>query len=813
MAAPIGQMNIVLSANAATFSEAISQAQRQLDALANKSKAAGHSTVSSVQAASAALRELNGDFTNNIRAVERFITTIPGVGSALKAAFPLVGGVAFAALLAEMGKKIYEFQKQMTELPTKIQDGFRQMNLSTQMAADNLRLVNDRLQNEINKLEGKPQNNLAIALDEARIKADDLYKSAFQAMEKTKELLAANKISQFTGFFRQQDATTDVAATVNKYRSSIAGRAFELDDATRRGDKGGIDKGTRDLAAVRKEYADYLDGEIKKRTGTVTSDIVGVGPMAYGKLKGDQTANLNILRGERGAMYAEDDLATQQQRNADEVPKLEGLRAGKGAQSEQLRKFEEERDKQIQNGAMNESKRGLLSAEADRNFWSARINAFKAGSSEYQTIEKKIAADDVKMYEEHKAATSSQRKLAVDTFYMQPGNEVNAAVAKLNDQLRIQAEAVSRTGPEWEAFNREASRTREIVQAANSAMQEWKLSQDVATGAISKHGAAMQIAALHAADYAGKIAILQAELQQLAQDQKNLDPNAADYQSRNREIQTRGARVGNEVLQTQNQAALTAAQDKLNEFNTTGLGGAIKALQEFAAEGNDLSRAFHELTSGALKGFNELLTTGISTRHFHWNRELSNYGAGLARSGAGVALNRAEGAVFGGVFGKLGTKGNPMIVAFEGIGGDLSSMGKTMFSGFKMPNVAAIANAGDSASKGSGFWGGLTKIFSSFVGGFADGGNVSAGSMAWVGERGPELAVFGSDAHIIPNGPSMAMGGGDTHIGYIDARGATSPAQVAAQVREAARAGAQMGRSMAASDRKDEQRRKIGTGR
>jgi hypothetical protein len=102
----IGVMQIVLTSNNANFSQGIAEAQRRLDALAGTAKNAGHSTVSSMQASSAALRELNGDITNNIRAVERFITTIPGAGKALQAIFPLVGGIAFGAMLVEVGTNL-----------------------------------------------------------------------------------------------------------------------------------------------------------------------------------------------------------------------------------------------------------------------------------------------------------------------------------------------------------------------------------------------------------------------------------------------------------------------------------------------------------------------------------------------------------------------------------------------------------------------------------------------------------------------------------------------------------------------------------
>jgi hypothetical protein len=95
-----GSVNINLSMNAVTFTQGIKSAQAELDKFAGKSKAAGHSTVSSMQAASASIREMNGNFANNTRAVERFITTIPGVGNVLKAAFPIVGGLAFGAMIS-----------------------------------------------------------------------------------------------------------------------------------------------------------------------------------------------------------------------------------------------------------------------------------------------------------------------------------------------------------------------------------------------------------------------------------------------------------------------------------------------------------------------------------------------------------------------------------------------------------------------------------------------------------------------------------------------------------------------------------------
>ena len=71
--------------------------------------------------------------------------------------------------------------------------------------------------------------------------------------------------------------------------------------------------------------------------------------------------------------------------------------------------------------------------------------------------------------------------------------------------------------------------------------------------------------------------------------------------------------------------------------------------------------------------------------------------------------------------------------------------------------------------------------------GFANGGDVAAGTTAWVGERGPELVRFGSAAHVTPN---HKLGNASTeptqmHSISIDARGAHDPAQTEAAVHRA----------------------------
>ena len=63
--------------------------------------------VSSMQATSGAIRLVEGDITRNVRAVEKFISSIPGVGKAMQAIFPIVGGIAFAGMIAKIGAEMF----------------------------------------------------------------------------------------------------------------------------------------------------------------------------------------------------------------------------------------------------------------------------------------------------------------------------------------------------------------------------------------------------------------------------------------------------------------------------------------------------------------------------------------------------------------------------------------------------------------------------------------------------------------------------------------------------------------------------------
>jgi hypothetical protein len=167
------------------------------------SEGLGHG-VSSIQATSGALRILEGNFTQNLRAAERFVATTLGLGSVLQNAFPVIGGIAFLGMitaLVEHAQKAYEWFQRLQDAPGKLRAAFLELNGSIRVQNDQLAVTNDHLQAEINKLSGKPGNGLKLALDEARLSADRLGESLLKDLDRAQELLdkKENKVGSFAG--------------------------------------------------------------------------------------------------------------------------------------------------------------------------------------------------------------------------------------------------------------------------------------------------------------------------------------------------------------------------------------------------------------------------------------------------------------------------------------------------------------------------------------------------------------------------------------------------------------------------------------
>ena len=266
-------ISIRLSAGTAGFVAEMDKSAAKVVEFGAKVKSAHGGAVSNVQATSAALRVMEGSWTNNLRASERFIANVAGLGPILQKAFPIVGGLAFAGLLAKLGEELTDFIKKVQETPRAISSAFRSIDEPLRLANDQLRLSIDKTTNEINKMLGKRQNTLAIQLDESRIAADKLYDSVDKTLGKVEELFKAEGIGRVNAFFTGRESTHDDEENNKRLRDNMAAiesdRINSVDAIEKKRDAGAnlasVQKATQLVnEAAAKRTLDLLDQEINK---------------------------------------------------------------------------------------------------------------------------------------------------------------------------------------------------------------------------------------------------------------------------------------------------------------------------------------------------------------------------------------------------------------------------------------------------------------------------------------------------------------------------------------------------------------------
>lgn len=152
------------------------------------------------------------------RHVQSFVAELPGVATALAAAFPILAVVA-------IGKAVLEFteylKKQNEEMERARQEAF---NVAAGFAAhgDALRITNLRLQDQIAILQKKPASNgIAIAMLEAKKAVDDLISEFDKAIGKEDEALKGQRQGMFSKIFNGDSGQNDIIDQAKQFKLTI----------------------------------------------------------------------------------------------------------------------------------------------------------------------------------------------------------------------------------------------------------------------------------------------------------------------------------------------------------------------------------------------------------------------------------------------------------------------------------------------------------------------------------------------------------------------------------------------------------------
>jgi hypothetical protein len=263
-----------------------------------------------LQAASAASIVLSG--VSSRRAFENFLTKTLSLGPALKAVFPIIGGVAFIEILKEAGTALYDFVRKAVDSAHNIGIAFDEAIIPLRKTNDSLAVANDKLDQTISRLEHKPTSNGAqLALDEARQAADRLDTSLQRVQGDLDKLLSKNRIGFVQSVITGQGTTNDVEASIRS--------AFEKIDEARSKATSALDvaAGNKDSKAAQAATVTAYEEERKaiqatittlnaeynarqkiqdkfKQQGTSLASTPYGSAVQYNGLK-DQTANLTLL--------------------------------------------------------------------------------------------------------------------------------------------------------------------------------------------------------------------------------------------------------------------------------------------------------------------------------------------------------------------------------------------------------------------------------------------------------------------------------------------------------------------------------------
>jgi hypothetical protein len=174
---------------------ALKAAKAALAATESEETAVVRGNMSARMAASAEMRVLEGNIQGSTRAAAAFLTTIPGVGEAMQAAFSVFGAVALAGVIVDVGQKFYTAFDIGGERARKTQQDIAAVTNEIERSTTSLDVQIDKLQQEQAKLEHKPFNGIKLVLDEAAESAQKLAEQLDRVAEREKTVIAGMSAS------------------------------------------------------------------------------------------------------------------------------------------------------------------------------------------------------------------------------------------------------------------------------------------------------------------------------------------------------------------------------------------------------------------------------------------------------------------------------------------------------------------------------------------------------------------------------------------------------------------------------------------
>jgi hypothetical protein len=638
-----GQIVIDVTAGTAQFVADMEKAK-------GKIREFGAAGVGEHKAISAAMKTLEGNFTNNKRAADAFLATIPGIGNALKTAFPVVGAIAFAGVLGEVAKKAHDFFKEMKDAPEKAAGQWGTFTQSLRLSNAELELTNAKLEQDIAKLEGKRQNNLVVALEEARVAALHLGEQIDKDIQSMYKLFKEQDANWVVNIFGGTDNTEvekllggetsygGINAQLRKINED-EDQQLQAVDLKAKNAKEQIKSITDAAIAARRALLDTINKAIQpkldeaRRLSVPHMEPRNIGSIGYGSMPvtmnvpidadKKQQANAEILAKAQSDANAIIQHMNDMSRNAALTTRKEELQTG--LENAQLDKPFQERMKAL--GVQLDGIKAKLAAIGQPESVQIVAKAFGEAQKAIEEVNRSLEKHHTQLTADQKAQIGHiEQSIASAEAEATWKEHLASTTSTINDRIRSQELLTAAIGRGYEATKRANVETQlmgALGQHYNDS--EWMQGhQSEVSGLRDKYGA--EYDAKHADVVAGSI--------QKLKEQTELERSLAQVQSQGAEavrLVTLAYRLRSMVAEG---ATREQIQAEIELFNATRANASAESLDKI----NQKTAAVQKLTSAVFEGAEAQRKATLENKY----AEMAHNGATPAEIAAERALDQAE---------------------------------------------------------------------------------------------------------------------------------------------------------------------------
>jgi Lambda phage tail tape-measure protein (Tape_meas_lam_C) len=224
VSAKVATAYVELVAQTASFKKAMGEAQ----GLVRETSAKMRADMTEAKGSIALLGEEVG--VHMPRHLRTFVAGLPGVATAMSAAFNAVAVFALLNVVVETGRKVVEFAKKNEEAARKAREAWQDAFTPISDSNNKLELTKTKLENAIAKIEHKPENKIKEAIEEATVAADELGRHLDADIRKIADTLKGEQHGMASQIFLKQtgaNAAAKIAEDVREKFNQIAAGTYK----------------------------------------------------------------------------------------------------------------------------------------------------------------------------------------------------------------------------------------------------------------------------------------------------------------------------------------------------------------------------------------------------------------------------------------------------------------------------------------------------------------------------------------------------------------------------------------------------------